>query len=121
LNPYVEARARYVRVKYNTMTRPPTGKRWLVIGGSVEHVTGTNTAISIRTQSADRGQGYVADIHADADSSQYSALVWFHKEGTTYHMAQLPHPVLIDDGQGMRLTGDATAYADIHVIEVPGP
>lgn len=99
----------------------------IVVGGQVNHVTGTTTTISIRKTGYEAVadiDAYIADIGTDFATAAYSAFEWAFQytavAGTIGQVAaQLPNPVIAVNKQSIVIVGDATATCKLQLLEIP--
>lgn len=101
---------------------PDKGKVWLIIGGTVDHVTGTITAVDIRVK--DETSGIVqrlARLPTGAESQSYplfkntsSATGVVLTTLETFSQYCLP---FVSDERKIHFEGAATALAQIDVLE----
>jgi hypothetical protein len=106
---------------------PPSGRRWLFLCGIMNHITGTASSLNVaNVATSPVNVGNVGFVEAAKASAPYPIPNLPYAEAVSAtnalvtnvdHPAPMPY-VLLDETLMFALSGDATATADILVLEV---
>jgi len=93
---------------------PPSGKRWLIIGGCVNHVTGTDSALEVKQKTDDK-TAYRTLVASASGSAEYPL---FHMDNEPF-VAQFTF-FLLNDVMYMKATAlGSGAFFNVQVLEFP--
>jgi len=112
-------RLRYVKVpraQYQTRQYgkgPPQGKRWLILGGIVYHVNGSDTYMIVTRKVYNKQQ---IDFSEIADSSEVTGKYpLFNTRASVTHHQWVP--IILEYGDWINCTGSTGAYLNLLVWE----
>jgi hypothetical protein len=88
---------------------PPPGKCWLFLGGMIDHITATETALCFRPKGL------------PPTASAYSAYMWTiipAATATSYvNASSIYYPFILTNGDKVTFTGDTAAWACLNFLE----
>jgi len=104
---------RTVHIRATTTKHSPTsGKRWLILGGVVNHITGTDTALEVKDKLSQKT--IYRNIIPSASASAELPLFHMYPE---VHTAQFSWYILDDTMEMVASALGAGAYITVEVLE----
>lgn len=97
--------------------RPPPGKKWLVVAGTINHVTGTTTVLYKTTTSKNPAFATVLDLVSLIDTAQVTGSYALFNNLASPTSAFCMHIVDCAEDDWLVLAGNASAIAKVVVWE----
>lgn len=96
---------------------PPPGRKWLVVAGVINHVTGTTTVLYKTTTGKNPTWATVLDLISNVDTAQATGAYAVFNTLASAQSAFSLHIIDSTENDFLVLTGNAAATAKVVVIE----